>query len=188
MIREETMIRFEGEEVQPAAVPYSSGPASSSAARRLSSPLLTVFRRWQIARYLAVGVWNTLFGYICYAGFVALYTRLLPGRSLGLIADMASVSATPFAVTSAFLCYKFLVFRTRGQYLKEWLRCFAVYGSAAIPGLFALPLVTKALQQSASVRGVAPYLAGAIVAGFTTIYSYLAHRNFTFSARKPART
>ena len=184
MIREETTTRLESEAVRPVAVE----PAPSPRSRRFSGPLFSVFRRWQIARYLAVGVWNTLFGYACYAGFVALYSRLLPARSVPLLVDLASVTATPISVTSAFLCYKFLVFHTRGSYLKEWLRCLAVYGSAAIPGLFVLPVLTRALQHAASLRTAAPYLAGLLMTGFTTVYSYLAHRNFTFSAPKVAGT
>ena len=146
--------------------------------------IISLLEKWQIARYLLVGGWNTLFGYACYAGFVALYSRLLPARYLPLTVDLASITATPLGVTMAFLCYKFFVFRTKGNFFREWLRCITVYGSATIPGLFALPVLTRALQQSASLHAAAPYLAGAIVTAVTTIYTYFAHKNFSFSTPK----
>ncbi len=140
----------------------------------------------QVLRYLLAGGWNSLFGYLCYAGFVALYSRVLGPRYLPLTVDIASVTATPFGVTMSFLTYKLFVFRTEGSYLREWLKCFIVYGSATIPQLFALPVVTRMLQAVPRLHGTAAYLAGAIVMGFTTIYTYLAHKNFSFSRRKAA--
>jgi putative flippase GtrA len=156
-------------------------PAGSS--RGLVRPFLDR----QVVRYLIVGAWNTLFGYACYAGCLALYSRVLAPRYLPLTVDISSITATPIGVTMSFLCYKFFVFRTEGNYLREWLRCMAVYGSATIPGLFALPLLTRGLQEFASLHKPAPYLAGAIVMGLTTIYTYLAHKNFSFSSSNPAR-
>ena len=38
--------------------------------------------------------------------------------------------ANLIAITVAFLGYKWFVFRTRGNYLVEWIRCFGVYGSS----------------------------------------------------------
>ncbi len=143
--------------------------------------IIQLFPARQVLRYLVVGAGNTLFGYGCYAAFVALYSHLLPPRYLSFTVDLASITATPIGVTMSFLTYKFFVFRTKGNYFKEWLRCFAVYGSATIPGLFALPVVTKVLHGVPRLRGIAPYLAGAIVMGATAIYTYLAHKNFSFS-------
>ena len=141
----------------------------------------------QVVRYLIVGVGNTVFGYACYAFFVAIYSRMLPARYLPFTVDLASITTTPIGVTVSFLTYKFFVFRTQGNYLREWLRCFAVYGSATIPGLFILPVITRVLQSVASLEHLAGYLAGAIVMGGTTIYTYLAHKNFSFS-NKTRRT
>jgi putative flippase GtrA len=137
-----------------------------------------------ILQYLLVGVCNFLFGYGCYAGFVAVYKQFLPPQDLYLAVDLASATATPIGVTASFLTYKFFVFRTRGNYLREWLKCMLVYGAASLPGLFILPVVTKLLLMFQSLREVAPYLAGAIVMGGTTIFTYLAHKNFSFSTQK----
>ena len=175
MISKETTTVLDDQELRPVS------PAG------VLGRIARLFHDLQFVRYLVVGVWNTLFGYACYAGFVALYSRVLPARYLPLTVDISSVTATPIGVTMSFLCYKFFVFRTRGNYLREWLRCMAVYGSATIPGLFVLPWLTQGLEKIGSLHKLAPYLAGAIVMGLTTIYTYLAHKNFSFSGARPER-
>jgi len=167
----------------------SNGPSLSPEAAGVRPPgffgkIMRLFPAGEVLRYLIVGVGNTLFGYGCYAFFVALYSRILPPHYLPFTVDLASITTTPLGVTVSFLTYKFFVFRTKGNYLREWLRCFAVYGSATIPGLFILPVVAKVLQSIKPVHNIAGYLAGAIVMGGTAIYTYLAHKKFSFSRRK----
>ena len=135
----------------------------------------------RLARYAVVGAGNTVFGYCCYAAFVAMYKHVLSAEHRYLTVDLASVSATFIGVTVSFLSYKFLVFRTRGNYLREWLRCLLVYGAATLPGLFVLPFLTKLLMHFAPLREISPYLAGAIVMGATAIGTYLAHSRFSFA-------
>jgi putative flippase GtrA len=162
-------------------MPSVSKKASRICNTSIRRKIANVFPARQVLRYLVVGAGNTLFGYACYAILVAFYSRQLPSRYLPIAVDLASVTATPIGVTVSFLSYKFFVFRTSGNYLREWLRCFLVYGSATIPGLFALPILTKVLYASSIFHNVAPYLAGAIVMGGTAIYTYLAHKSFSFS-------
>src|SRR3978361_333343 len=99
-------------------VPNATGPFGSM--RRLMPTA-------EVIRFLGVGVWNPIFAYGLYAGFVTLYGPLLPHRYELLTPDLASLSGKPIGITMAFFCYKFFVFRTKGNYLREWLRCFAVY-------------------------------------------------------------
>jgi putative flippase GtrA len=148
------------------------------------SALAQLFPSREVLRYLVVGSGNTIFGYACFAACVALYSRLLPARYLPFTVDVALVTATPIGITESFLAYKFLVFRTSGNYFREWLRCFVVYGAATIPGLFILPVLVKLLQYSAYLHNLAPYLAGALVMGATAICTYLAHKNFSFATRR----
>lgn len=146
----------------------------------------------EVIRFLMVGIWNTMFAYVLFAGFVALYVHLLPAKWIVFAASCASLTAKPLGITMAFLCYKHFVFKTEGNYLKEWARCFAVYGVGTIPELVALPLITKffllfpirfvtALFQMMHIEHpAAPYLAGIVVAVFTAMYSYFAHKKFSF--------
>ena len=161
-----------------------SSPAPDLATPAPSASLLEkirhLFPAGQFLRYLCVGVWNTIFGYGIYAAFVTFYGHYLPHQYLALTVDLASVSATPIGITMSYFCYKFFVFRTHGNYLREWLRCFAVYGTAMIPTLVALPILTKALLQVPHLHRSAPYVAGALMTGFTAVYSYVGHKKFSF--------
>jgi putative flippase GtrA len=187
-------------------------PIPGQGFQRLSS----LFPRGQFARYLCVGVFNTLFGYLSFAAILTLLNAVLPARFLYLTVIAASISAVPLNITVAYFTYKFFVFRTKGNYLREWLRCFAVYGTSMIPSLLALSALTRFLQvvihshaatlrifldavehhmnghsltflqHIATGKAMAGYIAGAVVIGVTTIYSFAGHKWITFRVKKPA--
>lgn len=129
----------------------------------------------QFLRYLLVGGWNTLFGYATYAAFTAL---LMPRVRFGYI--LASAFSSVINITASYLGYKFFVFKTQGNYLAEWLRCLAVYGSGMLPGLLLLPLTVGALHYVFHLQGSAPYVAGALLTGVGVLYSFFGHKHFTF--------
>ena len=83
-----------------------------------------------------------------------------PTSGKPLIADIAFAVSTPIGITVAFLCYKHFVFRTKGNYLKEWLRCFAVYSVSFPMGLVILPTATHLFERVALTHPYAPFLAG----------------------------
>src|ERR1700742_2112692 len=87
----------------------------------------------QFVRYLCVGAFNTFFGYCTFVIALSLLNQVTPQRFLYLTVVPASVLSTPFNITVAYFGYKFFVFRTKGNYLSEWLKCFAVYGTSMIP-------------------------------------------------------
>jgi putative flippase GtrA len=164
------------------ATPEPHGPFSSM--RRLMPPM-------QVIRFLAVGVWNTVFALLLSTALVSFYSHILPHKWILFTADFASFTAKPIAITMAFLCYKHFVFHTKGNYLREWVKCFAVYGVGMIPELIALPLVTKCfllfplgflspLFARFHISNPAAVLAILVVAVFTAIYSYFAHKKFSF--------
>ena len=64
---------------------------------------------------------------------------LMPRMRFGYI--YASVASNLIAITVAYFCYKIFIFKTRGNYWAEWMRCILVYGSALLPGLLLLPVV-----------------------------------------------
>ncbi len=154
-----------------------------------TSRLLAHFPPGQFLRYLLVGAFNTLFGYATFALILTLLNRAVPQRYLYLTVILASVLSTPINITVAWLGYKLFVFRTHGHYLSEWLKAFAVYGTAMLPGLLLLSALTRILQANIHTtfhnKPVAGYLAGAIVTALATLWSFLGHKNLTFR-RKPA--
>jgi len=195
----------------PPVVPIAQAPFIP---RQRLQRIVHLFPGGQFVRYLCVGVFNTLFGYFSFAVILTLLNAILPARLLYLTVILASMLPVPLNITVAYLSYKFFVFRTKGNYLGEWLKCFAVYGSGMIPGLVALSALTRflqsmihrhasslhallsalerhlsghplaLLQRIATGRAMAGYLAGALVIGVSTIYSFVGHKTITFRPRK----
>ena len=130
----------------------------------------------QFGLYLIVGLCNTIFGYSTYALFTALLTPRVPYPYV-----VAVVFAYFFNVTFSFLTYKRFIFKTKGNYLREWLRCLAVYFSGVVIGTAFLPATVFALRHFTSANASAPYIAGALLSSITMIASFLGHRNFSFS-------
>jgi putative flippase GtrA len=134
----------------------------------------------EVIRFLSVGVFNTAFSLALYSGCVIVFGRLLPTHGKPLIADVAFVVSTPISITVAFLCYKHFVFRTKGNYLKEWLRCFAVYSVSFPMGLVIVPTATHLFERIALTHPYAPFLAGLVNSIVIACYSYFAHKKFSF--------
>jgi putative flippase GtrA len=195
----------------PPVVPIAQAPFIP---RERLQRIVHLFPGGQFARYLCVGVFNTIFGYLSFAVILTLLNTVLPARFLYLTVILASLLPVPLNITVAYLTYKFFVFRTNGNYLGEWIKCFAVYGSGMIPGLIALSALTRFFQSiihrhSSSLhialstleshlsgrpltfvqhigtgKAMAGYIAGALVIGVSTIYSFVGHKTITFRPRK----
>jgi putative flippase GtrA len=178
--------------------------------------LVNLFPPGQFVRYLCVGAFNTLFGYITFAVALTLLNGVLPQRFVYLTVIVASVVSTPVNITVAYFGYKIFVFKTRGNYLLEWLKAFAVYGTSMIPGLILLSALTRLLQSIfhhhapalhaalarlethlhghtlatvqhlATGKSMAGYIAGALVIGFSTVYSFVGHKKVTFKPKPSA--
>ena len=131
----------------------------------------------QFARYLVVGVWNTGFGYCSYAAFTALLTPRIPYAYV-----TAFLASSLVNVTVSFLGYKWFVFKTSGNYGKEWLRCVTVYSSGILLGLVLLPAVVEAIRRLTGNGRLAPYIGGALLTFAGVLYSFFGHKKFTFRA------
>ena len=129
----------------------------------------------QFGRYLLVGAWNSLFGYGTFALLTAVLTPIVPYSYM-----WASVLASLLNITVAYFGYKWFVFKTKGNYLREWLRCVAVYGSGIAIGLVALPVLVTLIRRNTHFFSQAPYIAGAILTAVTVLYSFLGHKKFSF--------
>ncbi len=127
-------------------------------------------------RYLLIGGWNTVFGYSTFAGiYYMLHRQRIPAAYI-----YAQVISNFINITVAFFGYKLFVFKTKGNYLREWLKAMAVYWSGFLPGLILLPLAIKALEFGFHLKESAPYIANAILLGVGVIYSFIGHSKVTF--------
>ena len=150
--------------------------AAGAAAGVVTTPIHKSPRTLTLVRYLAVGACNTIFGYGCFAVFTFLLTPLL---SYGYVA--ASILANLVSITFAFFGYKWFVFKTKGNYLKEWIRCLGVYAGGMILSAAALPFVVGIIRRQPGHDRSAPYIAGAIVLVFSTAFSFFGHRHISFA-------
>lgn len=120
--------------------------------------------------YLLVGGWNTLFGY---AIFVLLYSLLHQMLHYTLILVISYI----FCITNAFMSYKFIVFKTKGNLLREYLRFYIVYGASFIVNIALMLIIVEFLK-------IRPIPAQSVILFFMTIVSYLGHKHYSFG--KPA--
>ena len=133
----------------------------------------------QLGRYLVVGVWNTVFGYGTFALFTAILDPYIPASYMA-----ASLLSSVLNITVSFLGYKWFVFKTKGNYLREWARCVMVYSGSILIGLAVLPPTVFAVSYVTGNPRAAPYIAGALIMGAQVILSFIGHKTFSF---KPVR-
>jgi putative flippase GtrA len=194
----------------PPVVPIPQDPFIP---RRRLQRIVDLFPAGEFARYICVGIFNTFVGYINFAVILALLNTALPVRFLYLTVVLASILSVPLNISVTYFNYKFFVFRTKGNYLAEWFKCFAVYGTGMIPGLVALSALTgflqslihshaaslhvflgeverhlsgrslAFLQHIATGKTIAGYIAGAVMIGVSTIYSFVGHKKITFRTK-----
>ena len=134
----------------------------------------------QFGRYLVVGVWNTAFGYATFVFFTAILDRFVPQSYM-----LASVISSFINISVSFLGYKWFVFKTKGNYLREWMRCVGVYGGNTLFGLAVLPLLVYGIRHQFHLQRQAPYIAGALLTVLTVVVSFFGHKHFSF---KPSAT
>ena len=116
--------------------------------------------------YLVVGGWNTAFGYAVWALLEFSLHRYI--HYLLII-----VISYPFAIANAYMCYRYVVFRSRGRVLAELPRFSTVYLLTMAANLVVLPFLVKALPLSL-------YVIQALFTMVVVVVSYLGHKFFSF--------
>lgn len=116
-------------------------------------------------RFLVVGIWNTAFS-------VLLFNLLLlvAGREHYLVWFWVS---WVFSVVQSTATMKYFAFRSQGHFWRQVGRAYFIY-------LPAQGLSTLLLWLAVTVAHLSPQVAQLITIFFTTIFSYLGHKYFTF--------
>lgn len=122
-------------------------------------------RHGEKLRFLVVGAWNTLFS-------VALFNILLRvvGHEYYLILFWV---VWVFAVVQSTATMKYFAFHSKGGFWPQVGRAYFIY-------LPAQGLSTFLLWLAVTVFHLTPQMAQIITIFFTTIFSYLGHKYFTF--------
>ena len=130
----------------------------------------------QFGRYLVVGLVNTIFGYGTYAGLTALFTPHIPYAYM-----LASVIAGLLNVSFAFVNYKFFIFKTKGNALREWSRCIVLYSGSGLVFTVLLAPTVLAIRFLTPADKSAPYVGGGILMAANVIAGFLGHKTFSFA-------
>jgi len=86
--------------------------------------------------YLLVGGWNTVFGYFTFVLLYFLFSQRIHYLFLLVISSILSI-------TNAYIGYKTFVFKTKGNYVREYLRFYLVYGGVMLINFIALPIIVE---------------------------------------------
>jgi putative flippase GtrA len=131
----------------------------------------------QFGRYLIVGGINTLF---CYSSFALLTMVMTPHLPHAYI--LAGVLGSIINITVSFLNYKWFIFKTKGNYLREWMRCIVIYSGGILVGAFLLPVGVFLLRHLTPIHDSAPYVAAAILMAINVVASFIGHKKFSFAS------
>jgi putative flippase GtrA len=119
-------------------------------------------------RYLLVGGWNTLFGYLSFAFFYWLLAENMGQSS----ATALVVSYIP-AILNAYFGYRLFVFRSRNKFIKEFPRFSIVYVVALGINILVFPWLMNTLRLN-------PYVSQALFTVALVIGTYIVNRTFSF--------
>jgi putative flippase GtrA len=115
-------------------------------------------------RFLIVGGWNTVFSLLVFV----VILKLIGNYKLTLLVSHV------IGVFNSFITFKFLVFRTRGNFLKEYIKVNIVYVIYFILNFIMLTFAVEVLKlgEITSQVGICIIL---------TVFSYMMNKYFTFN-------
>lgn len=128
-----------------------------------------VSRHWVVIRYLIAGGYNTVFGFAVFSGLYLLLEHQVHYLFIAVVAQV-------IGITNSFLVYRYLVFKSRGNIIYEYLRIYVVYGVSFVLGILLLALLVE-------IAGLHPILAQFFIIIVTVIVSYFGHSRFTFNQK-----
>jgi len=120
----------------------------------------------QPLRFLVVGGWNTAFAYISLAILYYLFSDKI--HYMIIIGFSGIIN-----ITHAYVCHKFFVFKTKGNYLKEYLRYYVVYSVPMGAGFIVFPICIEIFKMNF-------YVTQALLTCVTVIVSYFGHKHVSF--------
>lgn len=97
---------------------------------------------------------------------------------------LASLISSFVNIAFSFLTYKWFIFKTKGNYLREWSRCVVVYGGTYLLAVALLPVSVYLVRHLTSADKSAPYVAGALQMAVLAIFGFLGHKKFSFAPKR----
>lgn len=120
-------------------------------------------------RFLVIGVYNTLFGYLVFTCLYLIFHRRVHYLAILTLAHL-------IAVINAFISHRILTFRAKGDLIGDFFRFNLTYLGTLAISLLGLPLLTE-------LGHLHPLVGQAILMIFNVLASYLLHKRISF--RRP---
>lgn len=122
-------------------------------------------------RFLIVGGWNTLFS----IGVLWLLDHFVPYDASSIIQKQGVLLVSwVISVTQNFFTFKFLVFRSKGHWLREYAKMYVTYAVTFV----VQSALTLVISEVFALRLFWANLPTVVV---VTVISYFGHKYFTFS-------
>lgn len=127
-------------------------------------------------KFLIVGVWNTIFGYLVYYLTLKVIQAMFETTHLAYLWAMGV--AQVIGTVNAYVSHRGITFaeRARGKKLNEFLKFSLVYVLTFCLTLILMPVFIRGLGISAEITGI-------IVICIGTAVSYLGHSRFSFKPK-----
>ena len=125
-------------------------------------------------RFVLVGIWNTIFGYLVFVACDYLFERFFSPRYIAYMS--AAVLSNILAITNAYIFHRLITFQSKVHgkgIITEFARFFSTYIFSIILGLILLPV-------SVELLGIEPRISAALLIPVTIIISYIGHSRFSF--------
>lgn len=126
------------------------------------------------ARFVLVGIWNTIFSYILFVALDYLFALFFAPRYVAYM--LAAAICNVAAVTIAYFLHKHFTFKskTKGKdAFKEYIRFYMTYVFTSVASLILLPIFVEIIKFD-------PKIAVAIIMCLLAVVSYVSHRRFSF--------
>jgi putative flippase GtrA len=133
----------------------------------------------QSVRFLVIGGGNTLFGVADTFAVLKLLLLLRPDQPK-LMGTVAMAGSSIINIGFSFLTYKWFVFRTKGNYLKEYLRSLSIYLPSLLLNTFLVAPLAALLHRWTGYDRGSVYLAMGIILTVTIVFSFFGHKHVSF--------
>ena len=117
-------------------------------------------------RFLVVGAWNFIVGYLVFVGLYWAFSGVWPDWMIVVIANVVGI-------TNAFISHRWITYRSAGVWWREYLRFYVVYGIQALLNVALIYVfVTRAEWNGYAVQFV--------ISAVLTVLSYWLHKVYSF--------
>ena len=117
-------------------------------------------------KYISIGFINTIIGYWVSIIIFYIFYEKLGIIGVGLMANILNISIT-------YINYKFFLFKTKGNFLREYFKSFINYGLAGLLSTFLLWFFFDVINLNI-------YLSNILIIPITFMFSYMGNKFFVF--------